>query len=922
MSGAEEVVCEGWLRKSPPEKKLRRYAWKRRWFVLRSGRLSGEPDVLQYYKNQQSRRPIGTINLSLCEQVDAGLSFTKKELESSFVFDLKTEERTWYLVAESEEDMNRWVSSICLLCGFNPTDDVPERPSVSGSTSIPAMTPTTGAMTASVPPPYDPVSVRNLSQDGSTEDDYLWLSHCQSHIRPPLGSSTSLETDYNDNIYPPPSATSSSSSSSSSPSLLSNGLPLPSSSSSSSSSGYRAAPWTAVSSPFSQSLDAGSTPDFQKRGGKPRCHPSPHPRKHSLDFHLRPVAIPLGDEALSTLHPHVLSHATSGYQIPRPVSSSQPRPPRRPSSTPSVDSLTQAELHASTPTPPPRPPKPPMFAAQGESYAAGSLPRSTSELDKREGGVEGGGLPSSNTISGIAGRTQTGCESFHIPRSLSDRASMFEFSDSFNTYFFNKGMVPLGSVCSEDDDVDENYVPMSAATTEPPVAPRVPPPPASDPSTQPQDGNYVPMTPLTPSLPAVDLASLGRQVPPPAHMGFRNSSLTSVSPLTPPLRRNTINSAGRSVEVEATPPPIHRDLKPQRRGLLAQSAEKADVLTSGEVTSKSRVKPAPLDIPPVQQDWQEVPPPVRSPVTRTFTRGPSNRHSVRPTSAHCSSASSDSDEPDDSYVAMTTSNHSFSTAEPSLRLMMHRASEGGVSSPLPRRSRGNKQVEYLDLDLHTGRSTPNRQKHVAVEGGNVGSGEQTGEERARGVLEPHDRTLKYQAEESSNVTVEWRFGPHRANVSIPALKIHCLFLSPDRRVFYHLDNSVEEAQHEQFAGRVQCDKDALKTGRVRFQLARVRTHDTGSYLCRMATRFGRKVEQFSLSVTEKSSQSFHEQRPRTTLSKPAAVVESKHVTSNPEPLIRCRGGLYVGLGLAGAAATLVLLATRHFTASHASVLKT
>lgn len=56
-------------------------------------------------------------------QVDAGLSFTKKELESSFVFDLKTEERTWYLVAESEEDMNRWVSSICLLCGFNPTDD-------------------------------------------------------------------------------------------------------------------------------------------------------------------------------------------------------------------------------------------------------------------------------------------------------------------------------------------------------------------------------------------------------------------------------------------------------------------------------------------------------------------------------------------------------------------------------------------------------------------------------------------------------------------------------------------------------------------------------------------------------------------------------------------------------------------------------
>lgn len=67
--------------------------------------------------------PLFLLCYHLLLQVDAGLSFTKKELESSFVFDLRTEERTWYLVAESEEDMNRWVSSICLLCGFNPTDD-------------------------------------------------------------------------------------------------------------------------------------------------------------------------------------------------------------------------------------------------------------------------------------------------------------------------------------------------------------------------------------------------------------------------------------------------------------------------------------------------------------------------------------------------------------------------------------------------------------------------------------------------------------------------------------------------------------------------------------------------------------------------------------------------------------------------------
>ncbi|XP_069374891.1 GRB2-associated-binding protein 1-like isoform X2 [Paralichthys olivaceus] len=677
MSEAGDVVCEGWLRKSPPEKKLRRYAWKRRWFVLRSGRLSGEPDVLQYYKNQQSRRPIRTINLNLCEQVDAGLSFTKKELENSFVFDLRTEERTWYLVAESEEDMNRWVSSICLICGFNPTEEVPERPPVSGPPPITAVTPSSGIATistvaGSIPPPYDPVSVRRLEPDGHTEDDYLWLSHCQSHIRPPLGSSISLETDY-DNLYPPPSATSSSSSSSSSPSLLPNGLPHPSSS--------KTAPWTVASmtGPLSQSLDANMTSDPQRRAGRPRCHPSPHPRKHSLDFHLRPVAIPLIEDTHSNLHQNMHS-----YQIPRPASTPQPRPPRRPSSTPSVDSLTQTELHASVPTPPPRPPKPSAIAAQGESSAVGTGPAT---------------LPRS-----IPGRTQTGCESFFIPQSLSDRASMFEFSDSFNSYFFNKGMVPLGSVCSEDDEVDENYVPMSAATTEPPVAPRVPP--HSDSSVPLQDGNYVAMIPMNPSLPTQPAAGdLGRQVPPPVHMGFRNSP----APLTPPLRRNTVSTGG-GPQVESVPPPIHRDLKPQRR-----------------------VKPAPLDITLVQQDWQEVPPPVRSPVTRTFTRDPSSRQTPRPSSSHSSSPSSDSDDPDDSYVAMTTSSLSFSAGESSLRLMLHRASEGGVSSPLLRRARGDKQVEYLDLDLHTGRSTPTRQKRCTAAGGG-GSDKQAGagEERARG----------------------------------------------------------------------------------------------------------------------------------------------------------------------------------------------
>uniref|UniRef100_A0A087X536 PH domain-containing protein n=1 Tax=Poecilia formosa TaxID=48698 RepID=A0A087X536_POEFO len=712
MSGAADVVCEGWLRKSPPEKKLRRYAWKRRWFVLRSGRLSGEPDVLQYYKNQHSRRPIGTINLNLCEQVDAGLSFTKKELESSFVFDLRTEERTWYLVAESEDDMNRWVTSICLLCGFNPTDDGTKKQrqlrSNSASASVTATrgTPTITMVTGSIPPPYDPVSVRHLEHDSSAEDDYLWLSNCQSHTRTTpkrfiLNKTIWRTKDQRDSgfdlLHKQPSA-----------SVL-----------------IRAQVG---------SLDSGC------HGEPPQPVPGRHhdfrlPEKHSLDFHLRPAAVPLSDDNRSGAHP---SSAMSGYQVPRPASTPQPPPPRRPSSTPSVDSLTQAELHAAIPPPPPRPPKPPTVTLHGEIAAVftgpGGQPRANSEPERRDEGISRGTLTRGNSVITAEYLCYINCrrsESVFIPWSQPDRATMFEFSESFNTYFFNKGMVPLGSLCSEDDDLDESYVPMSASTNEPPVAARANPGGPSDSTAELQDGNYVPMTPLTSSLPACpvaaagDLASLGRQVPPPAHMGFRNSTMTPVIPSTPPLRRNTMHNTSVG-EAEVVPPPIHRNLKPQRKGqwqldgkllLGSQSVEKSSSQIPAEATQKTKVKPAPLEITPVSQDWQEVPPPVRSPVTRTFTRGPSIRGSFRPSSAQSSSPSSDSDDPDDSYVTMVTCSFSQSAGEQSLRMMLHRGSEGGVSNTLVRRA--EKQVEYLDLDLHTGRSTPTRQKSA-------------GDERARG----------------------------------------------------------------------------------------------------------------------------------------------------------------------------------------------
>lgn len=92
------------------------------------------------------------------------------------------------------------------------------------------------------------------------------------------------------------------------------------------------------------------------------------------------------------------------------------------------------------------------------------------------------------------------------------------------------------------------------------------------------------MTPLTPSLPihpslvAGEQATLGRQVPPPAHMGFRTSPVT---PVTPPTRRTVPDE-----EAEAVPPPIHRNLKPQRK--VVPSNQLADVQTAREPTRKTR----------------------------------------------------------------------------------------------------------------------------------------------------------------------------------------------------------------------------------------------------------------------------------------------------------------------------------------------
>ncbi|XP_048855831.1 GRB2-associated-binding protein 1-like isoform X4 [Brienomyrus brachyistius] len=704
MSGGD-VVCSGWLRKSPPEKKLRRYAWKKRWFVLRSGRLTGDPDVLVYYKNDHSKKPIRVINLNLCEQVDAGLTFDKKDLENSFIFDIKTIERVFYLVADTEEDMNKWVRSICEICGFNPTDDDSRKPPAHSGGAVvdvpphPAHATIAPPVIASVPPPYQPVSVCHLEPSSSPEEpqEYVLLVNCESKkpgARPviELSKSMSTETDCNDNI---PSHRTTKPSNSKHGSV--NGFfpqsaaiydsPPPRAASMSVDTGLYLLPRSysqdTVLLPKSSASSSPPMPGAESVGELRAC--GVPPRRGPVEARLRQVSLSYD------IPPTPGSSST--YQVPRTVG-------------------PEVAVSGPSDVPPPRPPKPspvaPPERSPTETYA---IPRPVSETDSNYCVPTGGRTHHSNTISVMDAsrlRKDFGSQDcYDIPRILSDRSSSFDFNESLNGSFKSNRMIAASSASTEE--VDENYVPMSA----------------NSPSHHQMgsmaelihETNYVPMTPST-----AEFSSLGKQVPPPAHMGFRTS------PKTPPCRPMLIS--------DCQPPPVHRNLKPDRKGQSPKvrvkpiGLERSDSQTVGELPGRRKTRPAPLEIKTLPE-WEELPAPVHSPVTRSFVPDPSRfPMPSRPPSVHSTASSDESDECEENYVAMY--NSSIPSDDTSMKLSPQISTDGG-SSPMTK-TKADKQVEYLDLDLDPGKSTPPRKKK------SNGTGSSVSDERVDYVVVDQQRT--------------------------------------------------------------------------------------------------------------------------------------------------------------------------------------
>ncbi|NXP64240.1 GAB1 protein, partial [Chloropsis cyanopogon] len=512
---------------------------------------------------------------------------------------------------------------------------------------------------SSLPSPYQLINVPPLESSSGQEDpqDYLLLINCQSKKPEPMRShadsakSSSSETDCNDNLpsHKNPAA----------------------SGSKHSVNGFFPQQGVYDSPPSRSVLTLADSSLYNL------------PRSYSQDV-LPKAASPSGTDAEGEQHVFNTPSATSLDTQMRHISISYDIPPtpggtyQIPRTFPEGTLSQTSKLETIPDIPPPRPPKPHQ-AADRSPVETCSISRTASDTDSSYCVPTAGAPPSrSNTIStgdlNVFRKEISSQDCYDIPRTFpNDRSNSLE---GFHNHFKNRSMLTVGSVSSEE--LDENYVPMN---------PNSPPRQHSSSFTEPsQEANYVPMIPGT-----FDFPLFGKQVPPPAHMGFRSS------PKTPP--RRSVPAA------ECEPPPVDRNLKPDRKA-----------------------KPAPLEIKPLPE-WEELQAPVRSPITRSFARD-SSRFPVspRPDSVHSTTSSSDSHDSEENYVSM---NPNQSTEDPNL---FGSNSLDGGSSPMVK-PKGDKQVEYLDLDLDSGKSTPPRKKKSS------GSGSSVADERVDYVVVDQQKTL-------------------------------------------------------------------------------------------------------------------------------------------------------------------------------------
>ncbi|XP_076138384.1 GRB2-associated-binding protein 2 isoform X1 [Alosa pseudoharengus] len=663
MSGGE-IICQGWLRKSPPEKKLRRYAWKKRWFILRSGRMSGDPDVLEYYKSESAKKPIRVIDLHFCEQVDAGLTFKRKDFQDSFVFDIKTSERTFYLVAETEEEMSRWVRSICQLCGFNQSDENHDE----RSSSAPMPRSMAGDLGGSLAPlagerksagpvhssqpmlfTFDmPVRHGHGSLPNSAPQDYLLLHQCLSRKTEGTRSASFSQATRSSLLVGSDSAVQ----------KLTHGFSHCLNGMGSQLQGFYSLPKPSRQNQNQQAgPQQGQALPSSSRAGSPREASSCYvlPRGYSsegsahhggLGFseleldgaeevyaYKTPCNAPLtNDRALPDNYDRLPTPPGSFYQTPRAFDKNH-------NALPSGSGTEAASAGAG---PPPRPPKP--GGSQGSDTRWGS-PQSLGGHNGEMAATTVSVIPRRNTLPAVenirlhrGSSFETNSHQRPIYFNNSGGQSVESVNDGFSSYL--RAKAPLTR--SDSGNSEDNYVPMNPSSS-----------PLNASQADSPKNIYIPMSPG------------------PHHFDFPGFSAT-----LPARKGSTASLSHRPGRLsDVTPPPINRNLKPNRKSESGTS------------------KPTPLDL---RSNGIIDELPFKSPVTMSWTRPMPTMNSM--SSQHCrpistqSITSTDSADSEENYVAMQNP----ASTSPAV---------SGTSSPAARKC-GN--VDYLALDFQPGSPSPHR----------------------------------------------------------------------------------------------------------------------------------------------------------------------------------------------------------------------
>lgn len=77
------------------------------------------PSLLLYYEDRDMRHKKGSIDLTQCDEV---ISLVHSDDKHSHLFSIKTRHRnrsrTYFLAADSDDDMLKWVDCLCEVLGM------------------------------------------------------------------------------------------------------------------------------------------------------------------------------------------------------------------------------------------------------------------------------------------------------------------------------------------------------------------------------------------------------------------------------------------------------------------------------------------------------------------------------------------------------------------------------------------------------------------------------------------------------------------------------------------------------------------------------------------------------------------------------------------------------------------------------------